>query len=450
MPVRPLHRHLRPCGVLDRAALLHVHVHRLAGAPEADRAVGALVGLAQVRQVAQARAVLVDLGLADRALEADHLEREAGGAGARVVAHGEVAGAQPVEREVAGGIREPGLAAEGEQGADLHALRAGLDRGGDLVGGAVGAGHPEGQAEGGHLRQVGLVAGAVDRGTVLVELQAPTRRGGVPTGRGPLDDEAVGADLGVAGQVGGELVEGDDGQEVGPGQGRQVGAEQVDRVGLDEPLHGATGDVDGDPADLPGRQRAQQLGHLARDAGPHEHVVDAAEHRAEQGRGGRELDLLEAVDADDAVVALLREPDLGEVADDGELLAGPGGAQGELGQRLVGGVGTAAALDEVGVDHPLRHGGTGEVGQGPAVVAAHVAVLEAAGEHGIHRGARHDAEVTCQRDLAGQPPPRDRDTHAALDHHGAGAARGVAAAGVGLGLDSGHACHLRRREPTFA
>ena len=68
--------------------------------------------------------------------------------------------------------------------------------------------------------------------------------------RGSLDDEAVGADLGVAVKVGRELVERDDREEVGPGQCRQVGAEQGDGVGLDEWAQRATGDVDGDPADL--------------------------------------------------------------------------------------------------------------------------------------------------------------------------------------------------------
>ena len=72
---------------------------------------------------------------------------------------------------------------------------------------------------------------------------------------------------------------------------------------------------------------------------------------------------------------LLGQPDLGEVADHGELLAGPGGGQGELRHRLVRGVGAAAAVDEVGVEHPLRHGRAREVGQGAAVVAALVTVL---------------------------------------------------------------------------
>ena len=207
----------------------------------------------------------------------------------------------------------------------------------------------------------------------------------------------------------------------------------------------AAGHVDRDAADLAGRERAQQLRHLARDAGAHQHVVDAAEHRAEQGRGGGQLDLLEAVDADDAVVALLGQPHLGEVADHGELLAGAHGAEGQLGQRLVGRVGAAAALDEVGVEHPLRHGGAGEVGQRAAVVPALVAVLQAAGEHGIHRGAGHDAEVTGARDLAGQAPARDRHAHPALDDRRAGSGRGAGLAGSGLGGGRGHGCHLRLR-----
>ena len=446
----PVAQALAALGVLDRTALLDEHVHRLARAAEAHGAVRPLVGLAQVGQVAQALARLVDLGLADRALQRDDLEREAGRAGPRVVAHGEVAGAQPVEREVAGGIREPGLLTQGEQRSDLHADRTRLDGRGHLAGGAVRTRHPERQADGGHLRQVGLVAGAVDRGAVLVELHPPARGRRVAAGRGALDDEAVGADLRVAVQVGGELVERDDGEEVGPGQRRQVGTEQAARVRLDEPVHGAAGHVDRDPADLARREGAQQLGHLARDAGAHQHVVDAAEHRAEQGGRGGQLDLLEAVDSDDAVVALLGEPDLGEVADHGELLAGPGGVQGELRQRLVRGLRTSATLDEVGVEHPLGHGRAREVGQGAAVVAALVAVLEAAGEHGVHRGSGHDAEVPGAGDLAGQPPAGDRDAHPTLDDRRTGPVRGTGRRGDGLGQDCGHGGTFVVREPTFA
>ena len=217
------------------------------------------------------------------------------------------------------------------------------------------------------------------------------------------------------------------------------------RVDLHVPLQGAARDVDRDAADLAGRERAQQLGHLTRDAGAHEHVVDAGEHRPEdRGRRG-ELDLLEAVDADDAVVALLGEPHLGEVADDRELLAGLGGVHHQLGHGLVGGVGVAATLDEVGVDHPLRHGPAREVGERPAVVAARVAVLQAAGDHGIHGGAGDDPEVAGARHLAGQAPPGDGHAHAALDDRRAGAVRCVGVGGEGLGQHSGHGCHLRRR-----
>ena len=74
----------------------------------------------------------------------------------------------------------------------------------------------------------------------------------------------------------------------------------------------------------PGREVAQQPRDLARDAGAHQHVVDAGEHRAVRGRRRGHLHLLQVVDADRPVVALLGQPHLDEVADDGELLARPG------------------------------------------------------------------------------------------------------------------------------
>ena len=158
-------------------------------------------------------------------------------------------------------------------------------------------------------------------------------------------------------------------------------------------------------------------------------------------------------------MALLREPHLGEVADDGELLAGPRGAERQLGDGLVGRVLCRPPVDEVRVEHPLRHGGAGEVREGAAVVAAGVAVLQAAGEHGIHRRARDDAEVPGARDLAGQPPAGDGDAHAALDDRGAGAV-GTAAVrvrrgrgrrgGEGLGQDGTHGSTFVVRQPTVS
>ncbi|MCY0957545.1 hypothetical protein [Streptomyces sp. H27-H5] len=86
--------------------------------------------------------------------------------------------------------------------------------------------------------------------------------------------------------------------------------------------------LDGDPghAGFAARQPRGEGRDLTGDSRAHEHVVDACQDRAEHRGGGGELDLLQVVDADEAIVSLLGQPDLDEVAEDGEYVRrGPAG-----------------------------------------------------------------------------------------------------------------------------
>ena len=81
------------------------------------------------------------------------------------------------------------------------------------------------------------------------------------------------------------------------------------------------------------RQPVEDAGNRGRDARPHEHDIDTCEHRAEERRQRRQLDLLEEVDADRIVVALAGQKHLDEVAGDGEFLEVPGLFHGHHGVR---------------------------------------------------------------------------------------------------------------------
>ena len=157
---------------------------------------------------------------------------------------------------------------------------------------------------------------------------------------------------------------------------------------LDEELHGPVGG-----------QLVEQVRDVAGDPGAHQHVVDAGQHRAVGGRRGGHLDLLEEVDADQPVVALLREPHLDEVAEDPELLRELRLPQGEPGQRRVRGAGRAPARPEVPGDDALGDLGHRECGErapdGPVVVA----VLQAACQDEVQRRPCDDTELAGPGDL---------------------------------------------------
>ena len=143
-----------------------------------------------------------------------------------------VAGAQPGQEPVAQLRGQARVGAQREDRADLDAGRAGGHRGLDGLGGAQRSGEPERQADRGDLADVRLVPGSEHRLAALVAHRATPRRGVVAARAGALDDEAVGPDRGVTGEVGGEDLAGDDREEQRPVERRQTGAEEVGRVDL--------------------------------------------------------------------------------------------------------------------------------------------------------------------------------------------------------------------------
>ena len=108
-------------------------------------------------------------------------------------------------------------------------------------------------------------------------------------------------------------------------------------------------------------ERVEHPGNLARDAGAHEDVVHAGEHRAvERGEVG-ELDLREEVDADRPVVPFLGEAHLDERGEHRELLARAcRHALPVHRQQLVGVPGGTPVGQEVALERVRRHLGDGE------------------------------------------------------------------------------------------
>ena len=155
------------------------------------------------------------------------------------------------------------------------------------LGVAGAAGQPERQAELAHLRQVDLVARPVDRLAALVARRLAARRRVVPARGRALDDEAVDASGRLLRQHGGERVAGDDGQEARPlerrGRRRREWSAGIEAQEL-EALGRRALDVELQRGRLVLGQRVERARDLARDAGAHQHVVDAGEHRAVEQR----------------------------------------------------------------------------------------------------------------------------------------------------------------------
>jgi len=240
----------------------------------------------------------------------------------------------------------------------------------------------------------------------------------VAAGDRALDDEAVGPDLRVAVEEARQHRQRDDRQEFRTPQLRQVVTQSLARVEARDVGVGAVRDLDREGRRTSGRELGQQPRQLARDSRAHQHVVDPREHGAQRGRQGRGLDLLQQVDADDAVVALLGEPDLGEVADQAQLDGPLAGVDGERRVRPVGLAGRTPALPVVGRQHARRDRRRGEVLQRPADVSARVAVLQAPRDDRVQGGAGDDAQLAEAGDDAGELPRRDGHPHAPLDDHG--------------------------------
>ena len=278
--------------------------------------------------------------------------------------------------------------------------------------------HPERASQRHHLVEIDHVALAVDRFAVLVELGLAARRRVVAAGRRAFDDEAVDVSVRALDQRGAEQARRDDGQELRPLQRRQVVLHVLARIEDDGRglfIRLLADDVDGIRRRLVVREPIERAGHLHRDAGAHEHVVDAGQHRAVERGQVRNLDLLEVVDPDrarrgprargrprrsstrrsarPARVATRRCESAGADTDD----------------RRPCRRGCSAAT------RPARPSREREVIEGAAHVPARIPVLEAACHHHVERSARHDAELSTHRHRARKLPVGNRDAHSTLD-----------------------------------
>lgn len=208
---------------------------------------------------------------------------------------------------------------------------------------------------------------------------------------------------------------GHDGQEARAAQGRKLPLCEGARDKANLVCRGRPVDVRGEVRRLVLGQPIKQLRYLGGDAGPHEHVVHAGEHRAVGSAGRRHLDLLEEVDPDEAVVAFLGKPDLGEVGHHGELHRRGVRIQAQLGHGRVGLVQRPPARAKVPPEGPLGHLRHREVLERSSDVTTLVAILQPAGDDHVERGTRNHPQLPSLSDFAGQLPGRDRDPHAPLD-----------------------------------
>ena len=404
-----------PNRVLRAPTLAHVDVHRLGRAAVPESAGPLLHRSPEIPAVAQANALGHQRRVRERARQRGDLEREAGRGCERIRADLEAPLGEAVQRGPPQRAVEPGLRGQGEQRPHLHPSRPHLTRRCNGLGRPAAAGQPERQPDPRHPLEVRQVTWAEQRLPVLGPRPAGAGRRVVAAGARSLDHETVGPGDLVPREARGEHVRRDDSEEPRPSEVRKPAA--GDRLGVDPDGVVRRRAVDGErePAGLVPREAVQKGRDLRRDARPHEHVVDAPEHRAVEHRRRRHLDLLEEVDADDAVVPLLGEPHLGERGDDGEFHRAGARPHAGLGNGRVRRAGAAVGA-EVPSEDRLDHPGDGEVRERAPDVPARVPVLEAVGDDDVERRTRDDAELTRGCDGAGEPPRRDGDPHPALDH----------------------------------
>jgi len=155
-----------------------------------------------------------------------------------------------------------------------------------------------------------------------------------------------------------------------------------------------------------------------RNARAHQHVADAGQHCAVDGRQVRHLDFFQKVDADGILVVFTRQIDLDKVAHDAQLDHFAQVAALMHGHERIGHSDGLAASDVVLVPDALGHLWKGEGIQAAAHVSAGVAIGESADKERIKRRAGDDAELTEFGDRVGQAPVGDAHTHATLNDLG--------------------------------
>ena len=329
----------------------------------------------------------------ERALELDHLEREARGGGHGIGEHLGLAARAPasssaccsrragrIRRSIAKAVPTCTPAAPASS-ACCSTLRP-----------AVAAGQPEGHARASLIFSRSThVALAVDRLAAVVQLQLAARRRVVSAGGGPFDDEAVDVAVGLLQHRERQDVGGDDRQEPRPRERRQRSPSMKSRgvkcIIASSPLL-APPTYSGYDGRLVVGAGVEHAGDLQRDAGAHQDVADAGQHGAVDGDQVRRLDLLEEVDADGIVVAFARQEHLHEVGDRSQTSAsGRGHSWACVGRRVYGRLGRLAAGDEVGAPDALGHRAERERVEGAAHVPAGIAILQPPRQHLVEGGA---------------------------------------------------------------
>jgi hypothetical protein len=177
------------------------------------------------------------------------------------------------------------------------------------------------------------------------------------------------------------------------------------------------GHGDGQLGRLAVGQTVQHSRDFSRDAGTHEHIVDACEHRPERGGRCRELDLLQVVHAHRPVMAQLGQVHLDEVARHDQLVASGVWAQPEPRGRPERDAGGQAARHEVPAQDPLGNSRQGKAGQRFAHVSVRVTPLQAPRQDRVQRYPGHHTQLPGRRHGSGQPPAGHTNAHPALDDH---------------------------------
>ena len=148
-----------------------------------------------------------------------------------------------------------------------------------------------------------------------------------------------------------------------------------------------TDDVDGNLASLPRRQGVEQTRQLSWDARSDQHVVDSRKHRPVSRCWSRHLDLLEIVDAYEAVVALLGQEYLHKIGRDNELDSVLARIQRQARHQAERRPGVEATFDEVAAQDLFGHVRARETHERTADMAAGVSELKAAGQECVQRHA---------------------------------------------------------------
>jgi hypothetical protein len=270
----------------------------------------------------------------------------------------------------------------------------------------------------GDLLEVRVVARPVDRLLIIVERQPTTGRGVVSACRRPLDDKSVRADFLVPGQIESEHMSGDNSEKFRAQQRCRHLPEQFRGIHAHGVQFFRAVNVDGDAA-LPSlRELVEKVWDLPRDPGSHQHVVDSGQHRPERGRRGGHLYLLHVVDADDSLVAFLRQPHLDEVAKETQLLLRPRGGERQLRDGEVWLALRAAAREEVPRQHRPSHRLDRKVVKRAANVAVGIAILESPREHRVEADPRDHAQLPGPRYRTGELPGGDCHPHPTLNNKG--------------------------------